>query len=219
MINIAQINMVEQQIRPWNIQSSALLKVIAGLDRSIFVPQAQQSLSYVDCPIQLDESTRMLEPKVAARLVQALDIQPGDHVLLIGAGSGYTAAVCSGLASTVVCQDTSQASLDRARNNCAAAGINNVGFQMVENLHYATDDVQYDAILLREGIAELPGACLEKLTGKGRCVALLGSDYAMEMICYTRDGDEIRQESIIEILTPLQRNNAGSAAVKASFVF
>lgn len=219
MTNIAHFNMVEQQIRPWNVQSPALLKVISALDRSMFVPQAQQSLSYVDCPIQLDESTRMLEPKVVARLVQALSIQPGDHVLLVGAGSGYTAAVCAGLASTIVCQDTSQSALDRAEKNCAAADRSNVGFQKVEKLHGVTDGVQYDAILLREGMAELPDTCLGKLADKGRCVALLGSDYAMEMICYTREGDEIRQESIIEILTPLENSAAGSAAVKASFVF
>jgi protein-L-isoaspartate(D-aspartate) O-methyltransferase len=219
MTNIAQFNMVEQQIRPWNVQSLALLEAMSALDRSLFVPQAQQSLSYVDCPIQLDESTRMLEPKVVARLVQGLDIKSSDHVLLVGAGSGYTAAVCSRLASTVVCQDTSQVALDRAEKNCALAGINNVGFQKIENLHSATDGVQYDAILLREGMAELPDVCLEKLADKGRCVALLGRNYAMEMICYTREGDEIRQESIIEILTPLAKSNVGSAAVKAGFVF
>lgn len=219
MTNIAQFNMVEQQIRPWNVQSLALLEAMSALDRSLFVPQAQQSLSYVDFPIQLDESTRMLEPKVVARLVQGLDIQSSDHVLLIGAGSGYTAAVCSRLASTVVCQDISQLALDRAEKNCAVAGIINVGFQKIENLHSATDGVHYDAILLREGMVELPDVCLEKLADKGRCVALLGRNYAMEMICYTREGDEIRQESIIEILTPLPKSNVGSAAVKAGFVF
>jgi protein-L-isoaspartate(D-aspartate) O-methyltransferase len=67
MSKIAQFNMVEQQIRPWNVQSPALLKIISGLDRSLFVPQAQQSLCYFDFPIELDSATHMLEPKVTAR--------------------------------------------------------------------------------------------------------------------------------------------------------
>jgi protein-L-isoaspartate(D-aspartate) O-methyltransferase len=127
MSKIAQFNMVEQQIRPWNVQSPVLLKIISGLDRSLFVPQAQQSLCYFDFPIELDSATYMLEPKVTARLIQALEIQPEDHVLLVGAGSGYSAALCAQLARTVVCQDTSQVALDRAEKNCASAGINNVG--------------------------------------------------------------------------------------------
>jgi len=219
MSNIAQFNMVEQQIRPWNVHSPALLKAISGLDRSLFVPQEQQSLCYFDIPIALDSSTCMLEPKVAARLIQAMDIQTDDHVLIIGAGSGYCAALISKLATTVVCQDTAQSALDRAEKNCAAAGISNIGFQKVETLHAPTDKVQYNAILVRDAASELPEMCLDRLDTAGRCVALLGHDYVREMVCYTREGDQFSQQSIIDILTPLGDAEAGSAQVKASFVF
>jgi len=219
MSNIAQYNMVEQQIRPWNVHSAALLNAMSGLDRSLFVPQEQHSLCYFDFPIALDSSTCMLEPKVAARLIQAMDIQADDHVLVIGAGSGYCAALCSGLAATVVCQDTSQPALDRAEKNCTSAGINNIGFQKVEAMHAQTDSVQYDAILVRDAMPELPEICLTKLAPDGRCVALLGHDYVTEMVCYTREGDQFNQESIIDILIPLRDAGAGSAQVKASFVF
>lgn len=219
MSNIAQFNMVEQQIRPWNVQSPSLLKALSGLDRSLFVPQAQQSLCYFDLPIGLDSSTCMLEPKVAARLIQAMDIQADDHVLIIGAGSGYCAALCSVLANTVVCQDTSQSALDRAEKNCMSAGISNVGFQKVEAFHALNDNVQYDAMLVREAMPELPETCLNRLAPDGRCVALTGLDYVREMVCYTRDGDDFKQTSIIDILTPPPAVGTGSAQVKASFVF
>ncbi len=219
MTDIAQFNMVEQQIRPWNVQSPALLKAISGLDRSLFVPQEQQALCYFDVPIELDGTTPMLEPKVAARLIQALAIQPDDHVLIVGAGSGYSAALCSQLASTVVCHDTSQSALDRAANNCAAAGIQNVGFQKVETLHDPGDGVEYDAILIRRAMSGTPDTCLKKLAGKGRCTALVGTDYVTELMCYTRDGSDIRNESIIDILVPANDASAGSAQVKADFVF
>jgi len=219
MTDIAQFNMVEQQIRPWNVQSPALLEAISGLDRSLFVPQQQQALCYFDVPIELDDTTRMLEPKVAAHLIQALDIQPEDHVLIVGAGSGYSAALCSRLASTVVCHDTSQSALDRAANNCTAAGIENVGFQKVETLHGPEDGVEYDAILVRRVMLDTPDACLKNLAGNGRCAAMVGTDYVTELMCYTRDGSNIRKESIIDILMPANDASDGSAQVKADFVF
>jgi protein-L-isoaspartate(D-aspartate) O-methyltransferase len=219
MSNIAQFNMVEQQIRPWNVRSPALLEAISGLDRALFVPQVQQALCYFDYPINLDGTVRMLEPRVAARLIQALDIRPDDHVLLVGAGSGYSGALCSMLARTVVCQDTSQLALDRAEKNCASAGIDNIGFQKVEGLYSPADDVQYDAILVREAMTELPDTCLKRLVDNGRCVALIGRDHVLELIRCTRDGENIKQESVIDILKPLNERNAGSAQVKGSFVF
>ena len=134
MNNISQINMVEQQIRPWNVNSSPLLDAIKLLDRSKFVPDGQQALCFVDTAIKLQENTKMLEPKVAARLVQALDLFEDDRVLVVGAGSGYTAALCAKLAKSVDCIDSDQAMLDQAARNCEAAGIQNIQFELVENL-------------------------------------------------------------------------------------
>lgn len=219
MTDIAQFNMVEQQIRPWNVHSSALLEAISGLDRALFVPQEQQALCYFDVPIELGSATRMLEPKVAARLIQALEIQPDDHVLIVGAGSGYSAALCSRLASTVVCHDTCQSALDRAEENCTAAGIENVGFQKVQALNGSDDGVKYDAILIRQEMMNTPDVYLDKLTEKGRCAAMVGTEYVMELMCYTRDGSAMSQESIIDILMPANDVSGGSAQVKADFVF
>ena len=219
MSNIALFNMVEQQIRPWNVQSPALLKAISGLDRSVFIPTGQQALCYFDLPLELADGARMLEPKVAARLVQALDIQPDDDVLVIGAGSGYSLALCARLAHRVVCHDTCQAALDRAEKNCAAAGIKNVGFQKVDTLYGANGGVQYDAVLLRQRVPDAPQACLDKLADGGRCAAMIGSDYVAELQCHTRTGADVRKASIIEILTPADDASPGSAQVKASFVF
>ncbi|MCP4010001.1 MAG: hypothetical protein GY726_10875, partial [Proteobacteria bacterium] len=148
-----------------------------------------------------------------------LAIQPDDHVLIVGAGSGYSAALCSQLASTVVCHDTSQSALDRGAKNCAAAGIQNVGFQKVEALHGLDDGVEYDAILIRRAMPDTPDVCLKKLAGKGRCAALVGTGYVTELMCYTREGSDIRNDSIIDILAPANDMSGGSAQVKADFVF
>jgi protein-L-isoaspartate(D-aspartate) O-methyltransferase len=219
MTDIALFNMVEQQIRPWNVHSQVLLKAITRLDRSLFVPDEQQALCFFDTAIELDGRSRMLEPRVVARLIQALDIQPDDQVLVVGAGSGYSAALCARLASTVVCQDTNQSALDRAAKNCAAAGIDNIVFQKVASSNSSSDNVEYDAILVREGIPASPQDHLKKLSVSGRCVALIGHDCVMEMICYTRDGNDINEESLIEILKLSNDPFGDSARVKQSFVF
>lgn len=219
MTDIAHFNMVEQQIRPWNVHSVALLEAMTGLDRSVFVPAEQHALCFFDTQIKLDDHAFMLAPKVAARLVQALNIEPDDHVLVVGAGSGYSAALCARLSATVICQDTDQQALDRASRNCAAAGVENISFQKLEERKTPGDKVQYDAILVREGQADSPLAHIKKLSAGGRCVALVGDEHVMELMRYTLDGKEIEAESLIDILTPENDPLVGTVEQKAAFVF
>ena len=176
MIDIAHFNMVEQQVRTWNVHSPRLIEAMKNLDRQLFVPADRQALCFVDTRIALDGQERMLAPRVAARLVQALEIDEQDHVLVLGAGSGYTVALCAMLAKTVVCHDTSQAALDRAAANCKRAGLDNVGFQKVSALDCSDDAVQYDGIVFREGCTEVPGNCLDRLNEGGRVWPVLHGD-------------------------------------------
>ena len=219
MIDIAHFNMVEQQVRTWNVHSSRLLEAMKNLDRQLFVPADGQDLCFVDTRIALDEQDRMLAPRVSARLVQALEIGEDDHVLVLGAGSGYTVALCAMLAKTVVCHDISQAALDRAAANCERAGLDNLGFQKVNALACSGDGVQYDGIVFREGCVEVPPACLDHLNEGGRCVALVGQDYLMELICFTREQGETTARSIVDILMMNNDALSDSAEVKQAFVF
>lgn len=168
--------------------------------------------------IQLGDGSRMLEPKTLARMIQALEIKPTDKVLVVGAGSGYAAALCAGLATSVECVDTQQAALDRASANCAAAGVENVKLQKIQSV----DDLpraHYDAILLRARQLSVPDEYLYRINDSGRCVALIGSDHLMELNCYTCHSGEISVDSIIEILTDADHRLAGSSEPKEAFVF
>ncbi len=107
-MDIAQFNMVEQQIRPWNVHDPRLLKQMSILNRSAFVPRDQQALCWMDTMIALEDGTRMLMPKTAARLIQALELVEADATLMVGAGSGYTLALCAALSKSVDCVDSSQ---------------------------------------------------------------------------------------------------------------
>lgn len=215
MNNISHFNMVEQQIRPWNVSSMPLLEAIKLLDRSKFVPDEQQALCFVDTAIKLQENTKMLEPKVSARMVQALNILEGDRVLVIGAGSGYSAALCAKLAKSVDCVDSDQSLLDSAKRNCEAAGIQNIKFDLVENIDNFSFFAEYDAILVRQARFSEPDCCFTHLTPAGRCVALIGDDCVMQMMRYTQQDAKIKMESVADILLPLNQSDAR----KKAFVF
>ncbi len=219
MIDIAHFNMVEQQVRTWNVHSGSLVEAMKNLDRQLFVPADKQDLCFVDTRIALNDQDSMLAPRVAARLVQALEIGENDHVLVLGAGSGYTVALCALLAKTVVCHDASQTAIDRAAANCKRAGLDNVGFQKVGALDCRDGGVQYDGIVFREGCAEVPLTCLDHLNEGGRCVALVGQDYLMELICFTREQGETTARSIVDILMMNNDALSDSAEVKQAFVF
>lgn len=207
--------MVEQQIRPWNVHSSSVLAAIKKLDRRLFVPEAQQAQCYVDRPVALNSDTKMLEPKVAARLVQSLNLGPDDRVLVVGAGSGYTAMLCASLAHDVACVDSDQSILERAAQNCQAAGADNINFHQVDNLTNYIPGAEYDAILFREARALGPEDYFSHLSAMGRCVALVGDGYIMELMRYTRVNQEIETESIVDILL----TQGDPRSLKKKFVF
>lgn len=213
---MAHYNMVEQQIRPWNVHSPRLLEAITGLDRLPFVPAGKQALCCVDTQIALPNDVVMLEPKVAARLVQALDIQPEDRVLLVGVGSGYTAALCSKLAHSVECLDPNLAALEQAKNNIEALSLSNISFNSSGESDKLPKDKEYDAILIRESRSTPPDAYFPYLSPAGRCVALVGKGYVMEMMRYTRNGNVMEFESITDIL---KTSSGQSATTSEDFVF
>ena len=217
-MDIAQFNMVEQQIRPWNVHDSRLLKQISVLNRPIFVPQNKQALCWMDTMIALEDGSRMLMPKTAARLVQALELHEDDTVLMVGAGSGYTLALCAALSKNVDCVDTSQVALDRAKAHCDAAGISNINFQLLVSAESLKASV-YDAVLLREECDCAPEAYFHCLNEGGRCVAQVGGEYVMELLRYRRQNGEIEVDSIVDILKDSEHVLSGLPEVKEAFVF
>lgn len=209
MTQTAHFNMVEQQIRPWNVHSPSVIDAITTLDRSCFVPQGKQALCCMDVRIALIGNRRMLEPKVAARMVQTLDIKADDRVLVVGAGSGYTAALCAKLAYQVVCVSRNQKSLDQAQKNCQAAGISNISFIQNEALRNDTQAQEFDAILLRTSLSAAPVAYFKQLAVNGRCVARVGDGCVFELIRYEMHSGKIQKTSLLELLseTPVSRKN------------
>ncbi len=94
----ARENMVEQQVRPWDVLDMAVLETVGRLPREAFVPEAHRALAYADLELPLGHGARMMKPVVEGRMLQALQLQPGDSVLEVGTGSGYISACLGALA-------------------------------------------------------------------------------------------------------------------------
>ena len=117
-----RFNMIEQQIRPWDVLDQKVLGVVAGTPRELFVPETQKQLAFVDMALPLGHDEFMMEPKLEARLLQSLSVQPQDMVLEIGTGCGYQTAVIAQLAKSVYTVERIKPLLERARKNLKLLG-------------------------------------------------------------------------------------------------
>jgi protein-L-isoaspartate(D-aspartate) O-methyltransferase len=183
---LARFNMVEQQIRPWNVLDHAVLEQLSFVDRSLFVPSNFEELAYSDTEIPLLHGETMLAPRVAARLAQDLLLKPTDRVLEIGTGSGYLTALLANLSATVLSLECHADLLEHAITHLQQAGIANA--QLRESSGVPTDlpQASFDAIVLTGSVAQVPTELLELLKAGGRLMAVVGEEPIMQATRYTR---------------------------------
>lgn len=192
----ARFNMIEQQIRPWEVLDQDVLSLLATVRREDFVPPAMRALAFVDTQVPLiagePDGPHMLEPKVEARLLQELQLQRHEKVLEIGTGSGFMAALLAHRAlfvHTLECRPVlAQTARDKLRRN----GIADVTVHEVSAAAGARGlpgEAPFDAIVLSGSVAEVPAALLAQLKVGGRLVAVVGELPMMRARLYTRVGD------------------------------
>ncbi len=193
----ARFNMIEQQIRPWEVLDGRVLDLLARVRREAFAPPAHRSLAFADMELPLTqpavEGQAMLAPKVEARLLQDLLLQPGDQVLEVGSGSGYMAALLASLAQRVVSLEIEPGLARMARQNLQAAGIHNVEVREADAAAHGFAAcaalAPFDAIVLSGSVAEVPPALLALLAPGGRLAAIVGSEPMMRATIITRTGE------------------------------
>jgi len=168
----ARFNMVESQIRTNKVVDPALLAALSRLPRQIFVPVELAGVAYVDKSLRIAPNRYLLEPLALARLLQEAMISPSDTVLVIGAGTGYSAAIVADLAASVVAVESDAALADGARANLAALAVANtvVHTGPLEQGYAASGP--YDVILIDGMIAELPKQIADQLADHGRLVTI-----------------------------------------------
>jgi protein-L-isoaspartate(D-aspartate) O-methyltransferase len=193
---VARFNMIEQQIRPWDVLDAQVLELLATVRREDFVPAAHKALAFVDTQVPLlpgqPHGPAMLEPKVEARLLQALQVQRHESALEIGAGSGFMAALLAHRAQKVTTLECRPELEQMARRNLANAGLDRVrvlGCSAAEGAQGLPAEAPFDAIVLSGSVAEVPPALLQQLKPGGRLVAIVGQEPVMRARLYTRTGD------------------------------
>lgn len=193
---LARHHMIEQQIRPWDVLDTRVLALLSVVKREQFVPAAQKALAFVDMEIPLRAPSHeamalgqcMLAPRVEARMLQDLAIQPQDRVLEIGTGSGYMAALLGASAQSVVSLEENADLAATARHNLSEAGVHNVDVRVANGAEASAADGVFDVIVLSGSVAEVPEFLRDKLQVGGRLMAIVGDEPVMRATLVTRTG-------------------------------
>ena len=192
-----RFNMIEQQIRPWDVLDPRVLDLLWQVHREEFVPERHRAHAFVDMELPLAEPAEqalasgrcMLAPRVEARLLQEADPRPHEKVLEIGAGSGYMAALLGGLAQRVVTMEIDPALAAMARENLRRAGAANVEVREADGAQGLPGEAPFDLIVLSGSVAQVPQALLSQLKAGGRLVAIIGDEPMMRATLVTRTGE------------------------------
>lgn len=193
---LARFNMIEQQIRPWDVLDPRVLELLARMRREDFVPDAHRALAFMDLEIPLVGGSEdaqatgrcMLAPRVEARMLQDVAVQASDKVLEIGAGSGYMAALLGRMARQVLSLEIDPQLVAMAQGNLRKAGIDNVTVREADGARGAGGDGPFDVIVLSGSVAQVPQVLLDQLVPGGRLMAIVGEAPMMRATLVTRTG-------------------------------
>jgi protein-L-isoaspartate(D-aspartate) O-methyltransferase len=198
----ARRKMVASQIRTSEVTDPVVVEAMAAVPREVFVPPANRDFAYIDEDLAIGKGRYLMEPVVLARLLQLADLQPMDKALVIGAGTGYSAAVISRLVHSVVALESDRALADFAVQALASAG---------PRVSVVTGDLKggwpqqspYDVILVDGAVSELPNALKPQLADGGRLVCIVREGPVGRATLLTRSGDSYGSRQEFDAMTPL----------------
>ena len=185
-IEQARFNMIEQQIRPWDVLDAGVLGLLSRVRREDFVPAAQRALAFTDTEIPLPEGQCMLAPRVEARLLQELRLTGVERTLEVGAGSGFMACLLGHQSRTVTTLEIRAALVEMAQQNLTRARMGNVQVVQADGSRIDDIDGSFDAIVLSGSVALEPEALKARLNIGGRLVAVVGQEPVMRALRITR---------------------------------
>ncbi len=205
-IEQARFNMVEQQIRPWEVLDPKVLDLLFKVRREDYVPPVYRSLAFVDMEIPLGHGEAMWPPKIEARALQALQIGPHERVLEVGTGSGYFTALLARQAGLVVTVELHADLKDQAEQKFRAHGLTNIQCRLGDAARDWAEDGAFDAIVLTGSTPLPPEAYLRRLNSGGRLFAVVGEGPIMTACLMTVSAPGVhRTDSLFETrVKPLQ---------------
>jgi protein-L-isoaspartate(D-aspartate) O-methyltransferase len=202
-IEQARFNMIEQQIRPWDVLDPAVLSLLAVVKREDFVPANCRSMAFMDIEIPLPDGQCMLAPRVEARMLQELQLQRHESVLEIGAGSGFMAALLAHRSRQVFTLEISETLARMAKDNLRGAAVMNATVICADGSAGLSGEAPFDAIVLSGSVAQVPQPLLEQLKIGGRLVAIVGDEPVMRARLFTRtEGGSWSQSDLFDTVAP-----------------
>ncbi len=201
-IEQARFNMIEQQIRPWDVLDAGVLALLGVVRREDFVPAAHRGLAFMDTEVPLPEGQQMLPPRVEARLLQELRVQRHERVLEVGTGSGFMAALLGHRAQQVFTMEVRPALAAQATDRLRRSGAANVTVLEADGSQGCPAEAPFDAILLSGSVAKVPEVLLDQLKPGGRLVAIEGDPPVMVAVRYTRGADGFKREPLFDTIAP-----------------
>ena len=203
----ARFNMIEQQIRTWEVLDQRVLSLLAKVRREEFVPPVYRALAFADMEIPIGQGEKMLQPKLEARMVQELVIGENDRILEVGTGSGYVTALLATLGAHVYSVDIFEEFTRSAGQKLAAHGIRNATLETGDAARGWENHGPYDVILLTGSVPLLAEAFVTSLKPGGRLLAIVGEPPVMEAELFTRVEDGASNRiSLFETCIPPLRN-------------
>lgn len=199
----ARRNMVEQQVRPWEVLDHRVLALFETIQREDFVPVRYRKMAFADMHIPLDHGEVMMKPVVEGRMLQAVDVQQEETVLEIGTGSGFITACLAHLAKEVVSVDIHGEFTDNARRRLQEQQLANVSLETGDAMRGWQPEHAHDVVVVTGSVPEIPEAFTGWVNPGGRLFCISGESPAMEAILLTRlDATEWRRESLFETDLP-----------------
>lgn len=193
----ARLNMIEGQIRPWNVLDASVLHLLSVVKREDFCPLAHRGMAFIDMEIPLQGTLEqaqqlgqcMLAPRVEARMLQEANVQKHESVLEVGAGSGYMAALLGHRAQRVLTLEIDPLLAKVAQANLKHAGVPNVTVRNADASLEVMPEGPFDLIMLSGSVPEVPPALLAQLKSGGRLLAIVGDEPIMCATLVTRLGE------------------------------
>lgn len=199
----ARSNMVEQQIRTWDVLDGVVLAMMEQSPRDEYVPDGYRKLAYADIAVPLGEDQVMMPPRVEARLLQALQIHREDSILEIGTGSGYLTSLLAQLGRRVLSVEISEVLANLGSNNLRRHGVANVQLERGDGVRGWTQGGPYDAIAVTGSVPILEDHFQNQLTVGGRLFVIVGEAPAMEALLIKRTAEnQWSTESLFETVIP-----------------
>ncbi len=206
-IETARFNMIEQQIRPCEVIDERVLRIYEAIPREAFVSDEYAGLAYADIAVPIGEGEEMMKPVQEARMLQAVDVQPGDQILEIGTGSGFMAACMARLGGTVTSYEIHPTLHQQASGRLREFGIHNAELISGDGLKAGMAAGRFKVVAVTGSLPTYPSFLENLVAPGGRMFAVVGKEPAMTAMLVSRSAEgELWRESLFETVLPPLHN-------------